>query len=74
LLETVQLVAADMVFVAEETGWGVVPAYPLGRKFRDRLGSLVRQLGTICDTVYLVTGGHVLNLSILGSPLPAPKS
>jgi adenosylcobinamide kinase/adenosylcobinamide-phosphate guanylyltransferase len=73
-LETVQLVAADMLFVAEETGWGVVPAYPLGRKFRDRLGSLVRKLGVICETVYLVTGGHVLNLTILGSPLPAPKS
>ncbi|HLO84441.1 MAG TPA: bifunctional adenosylcobinamide kinase/adenosylcobinamide-phosphate guanylyltransferase [Nostocaceae cyanobacterium] len=73
-LETVQLVAADMLFVAEETGWGVVPAYPMGRKFRDRLGSLVRKLGAICETVYLVTGGHVLNLSVLGSPLPAPKS
>jgi adenosylcobinamide kinase / adenosylcobinamide-phosphate guanylyltransferase len=70
LLETVQLVAADMVFVAEEVGWGVVPAYPIGRQFRDRLGSLVRQLGFICDTVYLVTGGYVLNLSTLGSPLP----
>ncbi|WP_083862969.1 bifunctional adenosylcobinamide kinase/adenosylcobinamide-phosphate guanylyltransferase [Calothrix sp. PCC 7507] len=69
-LETVQLVAADMVFVAEETGWGVVPAYPLGRQFRDRLGSLVRQLGIICESVYLVTGGHILNLSTLGSPLP----
>ncbi|WGV26776.1 bifunctional adenosylcobinamide kinase/adenosylcobinamide-phosphate guanylyltransferase [Halotia branconii] len=73
-LETVQLVAADMLFVAEETGWGIIPAYPLGRKFRDRLGCLVRQLGTICEVVYLVTGGHVLNLSVLGSPLPAPKS
>ncbi|QSJ17345.1 bifunctional adenosylcobinamide kinase/adenosylcobinamide-phosphate guanylyltransferase [Nostoc sp. UHCC 0702] len=74
LLETVELVAADMIFVAEETGWGVVPAYPLGRTFRDRLGSLVRQLSTICEAVYLVTGGHVLNLSILGLPLPPPKS
>ncbi|MCC5625437.1 bifunctional adenosylcobinamide kinase/adenosylcobinamide-phosphate guanylyltransferase, partial [Nostoc sp. CHAB 5715] len=55
---------------AEEVGWGVVPAYPLGRAFRDRLGSLVRQLGVLSDTVYLVTGGHVLNLSILGYPLP----
>lgn len=72
-LETVQLVAADMIFVAEETGWGVVPAYPLGREFRDRLGTLVRQLGTLCDSVYLVTGGHVLNLSVLGIPLPSPK-
>ncbi len=68
-LETVQLVAADMIFVAEETGWGVVPAYPIGRTFRDRLGSLVRHLGAISQDVYLVTGGHVLNLSMLGSPL-----
>ncbi|MFS0515708.1 bifunctional adenosylcobinamide kinase/adenosylcobinamide-phosphate guanylyltransferase [Nostoc sp. UIC 10607] len=70
LLETVDLVAADMLFVAEEVGWGVVPAYPLGRTFRDRLGSLVRKLGVLSNTVYLVTGGHVLNLSILGYPLP----
>ncbi|MCL6749710.1 bifunctional adenosylcobinamide kinase/adenosylcobinamide-phosphate guanylyltransferase [Nostoc sp. CCCryo 231-06] len=70
LLETVDLVAADMLFVAEEVGWGVIPAYPLGRAFRDRLGSLVRQLGVLSNTVYLVTGGHVLNLSRLGYPLP----
>jgi len=69
-LETVELVAASMIFVAEETGWGVVPAYPVGRKFRDRLGSLVRHLGAISHDVYLITGGHVLNLSLLGSPLP----
>ncbi len=74
LLEILPLVAADVIFVAEETGWGVVPAYPMGRKFRDRLGALVRKLGTICEPVYLVTGGHVLNLSLLGVPLPLPKS
>ncbi|MCX7597002.1 MAG: bifunctional adenosylcobinamide kinase/adenosylcobinamide-phosphate guanylyltransferase [Fischerella sp.] len=70
LLETVELVAADVIFVAEETGWGVVPAYPIGRTFRDRLGNLVRRLSAISASVYLVTGGHVLNLSLLGSPLP----
>jgi adenosylcobinamide kinase/adenosylcobinamide-phosphate guanylyltransferase len=74
LLEILPLVAADVIFVAEETGWGVVPAYPIGRKFRDRLGSLVRKLGTICHPVYLVTGGHALNLSILGVPLPSSQS
>lgn len=58
-----------IIFVAEETGWGVVPAYPIGRLFRDRLGNLVRELGAIADTVYLVAGGHVLNLSQLGTPL-----
>ncbi|MCU0549665.1 MAG: bifunctional adenosylcobinamide kinase/adenosylcobinamide-phosphate guanylyltransferase [Leptolyngbya sp. Prado105] len=58
-----------IIFVAEETGWGVVPAYPIGRVFRDRLGSLTRRVGEIAHTVYLVVGGHVLNLSQLGMPL-----
>jgi adenosylcobinamide kinase/adenosylcobinamide-phosphate guanylyltransferase len=74
LLATVQLTQADLIFVAEETGWGVVPAYPIGRKFRDRLGNLIRQLSGICHTVYLVTGGYALNLTILGIPLPPIKS
>ncbi len=59
----------DVTFVAEEVGSGVIPAYALGRLFRDRLGSLNRQLGSIADVVYLVTGGHALNLSILGEKL-----
>lgn len=65
----IQQTSATIILVAEETGWGVVPAYPLGRTFRDRLGQIVRQLGMIANPVYLVTGGHVLNLTILGSPL-----
>lgn len=73
LLAAVRAYQGEVIFVAEETGWGVVPAYPMGRQFRDRLGSLVRQLGTIANPVYLVTGGHVLNLSLLGHPLPEPK-
>jgi adenosylcobinamide kinase / adenosylcobinamide-phosphate guanylyltransferase len=60
---------ATIILVAEETGWGVVPAYPSGRLFRDRLGMLSRQIGSIASTVYLVTGGHVLNLSQLGRRL-----
>lgn len=61
---------ADVILVAEETGWGVVPAYPAGRLFRDRLGNLVRKIGAIADTVYLTTGGYALNLSAIGTPLP----
>lgn len=69
LLETVENCNCDVIFVAEETGWGVVPAYPSGRHFRDRLGCLVRQVGAIADPTYLVTAGHVLNLSQIGTPL-----
>jgi adenosylcobinamide kinase / adenosylcobinamide-phosphate guanylyltransferase len=69
LLAVLSTSLATIVLVAEETGWGVVPAYPSGRLFRDRLGMLTRQIGAIAGTVYLVTGGHVLNLSQLGHKL-----
>lgn len=69
LLTSLSATNADLILVGEETGWGVVPAYQAGRLFRDRLGHLVRQIGNIADRTYLVTGGHVLNLSLLGEPL-----
>lgn len=71
LLTSLAATPGEIIFVAEEVGWGVVPAYPLGRTFRDRLGRLVRRLGAIAAPVYLVTGGYVLNLTTLGSPLPS---
>jgi adenosylcobinamide kinase / adenosylcobinamide-phosphate guanylyltransferase len=67
---SLQQTTSDVILVAEEVGWGLVPAYPSGRVFRDRLGTLVREVGTIAQPVYLVTGGYVLNLSELGTPLP----
>jgi adenosylcobinamide kinase / adenosylcobinamide-phosphate guanylyltransferase len=74
LLSRLSTSLATIVLVAEETGWGVVPAYPSGRLFRDRLGMLTRQIGSIANPVYLVTGGHVLNLSQLGHKLAANSS
>jgi adenosylcobinamide kinase/adenosylcobinamide-phosphate guanylyltransferase len=70
LLQTIQDSQCDLIFVGEETGWGVVPAYEIGRLFRDRLGRLIRTLGTQADQVYLVTGGYALNLTVLGQKLP----
>lgn len=68
-LSSLQTTAATTILVGEETGWGVVPAYPMGRLFRDRLGKLSRQVGNVADITYLVAGGHVINLSVLGEPL-----
>jgi adenosylcobinamide kinase/adenosylcobinamide-phosphate guanylyltransferase len=62
-----------IIFVAEETGWGVIPAYALGRIFRDRLGALTRQLGGLCGQVYLVTGGYAVDLRRWGEPLPPSR-
>lgn len=69
LISSLTTTAAEIILVGEETGWGVVPAYESGRLFRDRLSDLLRQIGGIADTVYLVVGGQILNLTQLGQPL-----
>ncbi|NJL00745.1 MAG: bifunctional adenosylcobinamide kinase/adenosylcobinamide-phosphate guanylyltransferase [Spirulinaceae cyanobacterium SM2_1_0] len=69
-LAAIALGRGTVILVAEETGWGVVPAYPLGRQFRDRLGHLTRRVGAIATAVYLVTGGYAIDLVQLGQPLP----
>lgn len=71
LLTALPSLSLITIFVAEEAGWGVVPAYELGRLFRDRLGHLIRQIGAIATAVYLTTGGHALNLKQFGEVLPA---
>ncbi|WP_404788997.1 bifunctional adenosylcobinamide kinase/adenosylcobinamide-phosphate guanylyltransferase [Altericista sp. CCNU0014] len=70
LLATLQRSAQPIILVAEEVGWGVVPAYPVGRLFRDRLGTLSRRIGVIADRVYLVAAGYALDLKTLGHPVP----
>jgi adenosylcobinamide kinase / adenosylcobinamide-phosphate guanylyltransferase len=69
LLLSLQQAVCPVIVVAEETGWGVVPAYPLGRLFRDRLGSLTRRVGAIASPVYLVTAGYALDLTKVGQSI-----
>lgn len=69
LLASVEACAAQVIFVAEEVGWGVVPAYASGRSFRDRLGELCQQLSPLMAEVYLVTTGFALPLHQLGTCL-----
>lgn len=69
LLEVLSRTEASVILVAEETGWGVVPAYELGRVFRDRLGTLSRKIGEIAAETYLVTCGYALPLSKIAEPV-----
>lgn len=74
LLDALNHSRAELILVGEEVGWGVVPAYALGRSFRDRLGTLTRRIGAIADATYLVTAGYVLDLHRLGHHLDRPPS
>ncbi len=73
LVQALEKTTATVILVAEETGWGVVPAYELGRRFRDRLGTLSRTVGNISTDVYLVTSGYALNISALGEAIGISK-
>jgi adenosylcobinamide kinase/adenosylcobinamide-phosphate guanylyltransferase len=66
LLASLQRTPSQVILVAEETGWGLVPVYPVGRLFRDRLGALTRQVGAIAGSVYLVVAGYALDVRRLG--------
>ena len=62
----------DVAVVSNEVGLGVVPAYPLGRLFRDALGAANAALARRADRVYQVNAGLVLDLKALGAqPLDA---
>ncbi len=56
-LKALAVTPATVICVSEEVGWGVVPAYPLGRAFRDRLGCLQQALAPLADKLYLVLWG-----------------
>jgi adenosylcobinamide kinase/adenosylcobinamide-phosphate guanylyltransferase len=58
--------SGQVIVVAEEVGSGLVPAYPQGRLFRDRIGSLAQQVGSHADAVYWVTAGFAVNLREIG--------
>lgn len=66
LIASVKSSVVDLVFVSEETGWGVIPAYPMGRLFRDRLGRLVRELGQVADQTFLVVAGFAIDVQKIG--------
>ena len=51
-----------LVLVTNEVGSGVVPAYKLGRVFRDAAGRLNQRAAAAADEVYLVTAGIPIEL------------
>jgi adenosylcobinamide kinase / adenosylcobinamide-phosphate guanylyltransferase len=71
LLETLRSCLAPLVLVAEEVGWGVIPATRDGCRFQARLTALQLQIAGQCDAHWLVVGGRALDLMQLGESVPA---
>ncbi|MRR13415.1 bifunctional adenosylcobinamide kinase/adenosylcobinamide-phosphate guanylyltransferase [bacterium] len=54
---------APTVVVTNEVGWGVVPATPLGRLFRDVLARANRRLVDAADAAWLVVAGRCIEMT-----------
>lgn len=55
----------DLIVVSNEVGLGVVPAYELGRYYRDLLGRANQMLAAQADRVYFMIAGLPLELKSL---------
>ena len=53
------------IVVTNEVGLGVVPAYPLGRVYRDTLGYVNQRLAQAADRVYLMVAGMAVDIKRL---------
>ena len=51
-----------LIVVSDEVGMGVVPAYPLGRRYRDLLGHANQRVALAASEVYLVVAGIAVEL------------
>jgi adenosylcobinamide kinase/adenosylcobinamide-phosphate guanylyltransferase len=57
LLAVWQAGAAHWIVVSNEVGLGIVPAYPLGRLYRDALGRANQRVAALADAVVFMVAG-----------------
>lgn len=62
LCVALQSVPCSVVLVSNEVGSGVVPAYPIGVRYRDLLGEMNQKIARIADDVVLMVAGLPLAL------------
>ena len=67
LLEWCRGYDGQVIVVSNEVGMSVVPPYPLGRVFRDIVGSANQAVATAADRTYFVVAGQALDLRAMGA-------
>ena len=64
---------AHLIVVSNEVGMGIVPPYPLGRRYRDLLGEANQRLAEQTDAVYLLVAGIPVELKSLSLRSSLPR-
>lgn len=56
-MDLIKSTGLNVIMISNEIGMGVVPAFPLGRIFRDLMGMINKDIAAGSDEVYLFTAG-----------------
>ncbi|UED67332.1 bifunctional adenosylcobinamide kinase/adenosylcobinamide-phosphate guanylyltransferase [Brevibacillus sp. HD3.3A] len=62
LVAALQDFPGTILLVTNEVGDGLVPEYPLGRRFRDLAGLMNQRMAAVADQVFLLTAGIPLEI------------
>jgi adenosylcobinamide kinase/adenosylcobinamide-phosphate guanylyltransferase len=62
MLNTVREKDITLIVVSNEVGMGLVPAYPMGRMFRDVVGRANKKVASSADEAYFVVSGIPIKL------------
>jgi adenosylcobinamide kinase/adenosylcobinamide-phosphate guanylyltransferase len=62
LVEEIPLFPFHFLAVSNEVGLGLVPDSPLGRAYRDLLGSINQRLALVCKEVLFMAAGLPMKL------------
>ncbi|QNK54930.1 bifunctional adenosylcobinamide kinase/adenosylcobinamide-phosphate guanylyltransferase [Paenibacillus sp. PAMC21692] len=62
LIAAISAFPLPLLLVTNEVGDGIVPSYPLGRRFRDEAGRLNQRAAAVSERVFLVTSGIPVDL------------
>ncbi|ANF96077.1 bifunctional adenosylcobinamide kinase/adenosylcobinamide-phosphate guanylyltransferase [Paenibacillus bovis] len=62
LIAAIEAYPGAIMMVTNEVGDGIVPAYSLGRLYRDLAGTANRRVAAVCSRVFLVTAGIPVEL------------
>ncbi|MGH2460240.1 MAG: bifunctional adenosylcobinamide kinase/adenosylcobinamide-phosphate guanylyltransferase [Chloroflexota bacterium] len=70
LIEMARAANVSLILVSNEVGLGIVPAFPLGRLYRDLLGQVNRVAAGHADSVIFMIAGLPVDLRRLAADLP----
>ena len=63
----------SLIVISNEVGWGIVPADPLTRAYRDLLGEVNQRLAAVADNVVLLVSGIAVDLKSIAMKREATR-